>query len=239
MIIPLFMIKEDSSKHLQPGEKEVGMVKSIACTFKNRRFIQWMIAFCFMQFGLQLFIAGQNVYYSGVLKFTGVNIFLMTVFAFGPVPLTLILYNKIVNKKGFKFGFIYSLICFIIAMVLLAICNEKIISNLTIRLIISCIGGLCCSFGLGTFFSVGYIIPSSLAESERKATGVNNSAMYFAVQGLFSGVSAALATGIIWVNLKRFNLTWTMTIVSALAMMICLVITLFLPKSLNNIGKID
>jgi hypothetical protein len=61
--------------------------------------------------------------------------------------------------------------------------------------------------------------------------------MYFAVQGLFEGVAAGLATGPMLVFLKEHNGIPFMTLIIAGACMTAFVMAFFLPKSIANLGK--
>ena len=99
MLIPLFMIKEKSTKEEDltlDSEETVGVLESLKYAFKNKAFIKWMGIYFLMQFGVQMFLAGENVYCSGVCEFEGWQITILNALSFAPVPLTLILYNKIV-----------------------------------------------------------------------------------------------------------------------------------------------
>ena len=92
---------------------------------------------------------------------------------------------------------------------------------------------------IGSFFSIGYIVPSFLAVKEEKETGISHPAMYFAIQGLASGIATGLSTGIVWVNLKDGGNTYLMGIVVAISCIITVALTIFMPKSLNDVGKVE
>ena len=251
MLIPIFLIKEKSNRlcdiekrrlngeddgdEIINNEEQVNMGKSIALTVKNKSFLMWMLVLFFMQFGVQMFLTGMNVYFSGALSMKSIKLTYVSGSTFLLVPLTMILFNKIVSKTGFKFGFQYSLIAFTIGM--LFIFFDQYINDETMRLIFAIIGGVISSFGIGSFFSATYVIPSQLAADEASETGVSHSAMYFAVQGLVSGISVGISTGIVWVNLKKGNLSNFMPIFVAASLLICFICTFFLPKSISNIGK--
>lgn len=243
MLIPLFMIKENSTKEedLTGEEKEetVGVIESLKYAFKNKAFIKWMGIYFLMQFGVQMFLSGQNVYCSGVAEFEGWQITVLNALSFAPVPLTLILYNKIINKYGFKKAYCYCLGVFSLGMVVFTLINAKLIQEDTLRFIIGGVAAIICSFAIGSFFSIGYVVPSELAVKEKEETGISHPAMYFAVQGLVGGVSTGISTGLIWVNLKNTGNTWMMGIIVAAACVISLILALkFLPKSLDNVGRI-
>ena len=46
--------EQGSEKHLET----VSLVKSIAATFRNKKYILWLIVYSFMTFGVQLFLSG-------------------------------------------------------------------------------------------------------------------------------------------------------------------------------------
>ena len=262
MIIPFVLLKERSSldqdvilykaEHPEDEEaqKEVepGMVESLKYTFKNKDFILWMVIYAALQFGLSMYLTGFNVYYSGTMGFEGFKVTLCNIAGFGPVPFTLILYNFISKKKGFRFAFRYSLIMFSIGMLIGVFCRPSIIANDTVRLAVSMGASFICSFGIGAFFSVSYVIPSQIAVDEKKKTGVSHPAMYFAVQGLFSAGISAIATGLIWVNVKTIPASESfflnpnggsglLFLFVAIGCILACVLTVFLPKSLCNVGK--
>ena len=251
MLIPFFMIKEKSNLRKDLSEEElkelenekaiedvakVSLKDSIVGVFKNKAFIIWMLIYVFLQFGLQMFLTGQSVYYVGVLGFSGFTITLLMASAFAPAPFMLILYNKIVQKFGFKVAYMYSALTFVLAMILFTL--AILLPEGTPRIVISIAAGIVASCGIGSFFSVGYSIPSELANLEEKNTGKSHSAMFFAIQGLFSGAAAAIATGLVWVNLKNNNLAWTMGIFVAGSILISFVLAFFLPKELNHVGQL-
>ena len=240
MLIPVFMIKEGSTlkKDLGKegsGEKGVNLFKAIKYCFTNKSFMLWMCVYAVLQFGLQMFTTGENVYYSGAMGFEGWKIMLVMAAVFAPIPLTLLLYNKIVRKKGIKSGFVFSLIAFGAAMAIMGICNRNIISNDTARLVVAILGGLVASFGIGCFFSVSYTIPSHLAALQKRETGESNPTMYFAVQGLFAGIATALSTGLVWVNLRE-NYAWLLPVIVFAATAVALGLSFLLPQKINSVG---
>lgn len=243
MLIPVFMIKEGSTLKKDAGKEGSGEVgvklgKAIKYCFTNKSFMIWMFVYAVLQFGLQMFIAGENVYYSNDgMGFEGWKITLVMAAVFVPIPFTLALYNKIVRKKGIQSGFAFSLIAFGLAMAIMGICNRNIVSNDTLRLGLAILGGIVASFGIGCFFSISYTIPSHLAALQKRETGESNPAMYFAVQGLFSGIATAIATGLVWNNLvKAFNIVWAMPIIVFVATAIALILSFMLPKNINSVG---
>ena len=217
--------------------KNPGLIQSFAHTFKNKGFVRWLIVLFLMTFGIQMFLTGQNVYLSGTSQFFGWQISVVNACAFAPVPLTIALYGRIVKKKGFRFGFIYAMSVFALGMVVCTLANVNIIANATMRLLVGIAGALICSFGIGTFFSVSYSIPSHVAANEKEKTGYSQPSMYFAVQGLFTAVAAAISTGIVWVNMKKYGISFLMMAVVGVMLLISCAVSLFLPKSIAMFGK--
>ena len=238
MLIPLFMIKEDDMSGLGAIEKtpRLSIFKSLAYTFKNRSFIVWMVSYSFMTFGVQLFLGGINEYFSKV----GMNMIYVMVAAFVPVPFTLMLYDRILRKRGFGFAFRYVLLTFAVGT-LYMFC-VSLLGDGTLKTVLSVTSGLVCSFAIGALFAVAYSVPSQLAADEEKKTGVSNSAMYFAVQGLFAGVATGIATGIVLTALKggedsHSDAIRYMTLICAAGVLISFALTFILPKSVTEMGR--
>ncbi|MBR2644183.1 MAG: MFS transporter, partial [Clostridia bacterium] len=245
MTIPLFMIKEPSTKGkvvLDNGTRTVNLVESLKYTFKNRAFILWMIVILFMNFGVNLFLGGINEYFS----FTGLNMIFIMACSFAPVPFTLILYNKIIKKKGFGFAFRYVLLTYGLGMVCMFFVGLIPASMNTLKTVLSIVSGIICSFAVGALFAVAYSVPSQLAADEEQETGVSHSAMYFAIQGVFSGVATGLAQGVVLVALKKASEGRTglaamsfMTLICGLGMLVSFICTFFLPRQITHIGLPD
>ena len=232
MLIPLFMIKEPSTKNVElKTEKTVSLIKSVTYTFKDKNFICWMVVYSFLTFGVQLYLGGINEYFS----FTGMSMMLVMVAAFAPVPLTLMLYNWIIRKKGFRFAIQYILLIFALSMTTLF--GVAFIKDAVLKNILAVLGGLFCSFSVGAIFSIAYSIPSQLAADDEKKTGISHSAMYFAIQGLFSGIASGLATGVVLTVLKKTESITFMTLISAVACIVAFGFTFILPQSIVNLGK--
>lgn len=245
MTIPLFMIKEPSTKGkvvLDNGTRMVNLVESLKYTFQNRAFILWMIVIFFMNFGVNLFLGGINEYFS----FTGLNMIFIMACSFAPVPFTLILYNKIIKKKGFGFAFRYVLLTYGLGMVCMFFVGLIPASMNTLKTVLSIVSGIICSFAVGALFAVAYSVPSQLAADEEQETGVSHSAMYFAIQGVFSGVATGLAQGVVLVALKKASEGRTglaamsfMTLICGLGMLVSFICTFFLPRQITHIGLPD
>ena len=232
MLIPLFMIKETKDSVGATGDGEtVNLFKSLAHTFKNRDFIIWMFVYSFMTFGVQLFLGGINEYFS----YVGMSMIFVMIAAFLPVPLTLIIYNKLIAKKGFGFAFRYTLILYTLGM--FAMLAVSFLSG-TAKTVLSVVCGLICSLAVGALFAVAYSVPSQLAAEEEEKTGISNSAMYFAVQGLFSGVATGIGTGLVLTTLKQTEGAMTyLTAVAGLGTLVSFALTFILPKRLVKMGR--
>ncbi len=241
MLIPLFMIKEDSTlekdtKRNPSAPKSVSLVKSLGYTFKNRDFIKWMFVYSIMQFSMQLFLSGINEYFSK----TGMSMMIVMMSAFAPVPFTLIIYNKLKQKKGFGFALRYVLVIYAAGMFLMFAAG--LIDNSGLKMALSITSGVVASFGIGALFSVAYSIPAQLAAEDEKRTGISHSAMYFAVQGLFAGIATGIGSGAVLTALKGTeehptNAMVYMTMISGIGMLVSLAVTYLLPKGLLNMGR--
>ncbi len=251
MVIPILMIKENSTlpEDLQKcggaGEgadktrkkrETAGLLKSLRATFRNRTFISWMSVYACMTFGVQLFLGGINEYFS----YVGMNMKLVMIAAVAPTPLTLLLYHRLLKKYGFGFSFRYTLLMFAIAM--FALFGVSFVTDSTVKWVLAIASGLVSSLALGSLFAVAYSIPAQLAADEEKRTGISNSAMYFAVQGLFTGVATALAVGVVLTSLKgyeeqRSGSIFYMTMISGIAMIVGFLLSYILPRSIVKMGK--
>lgn len=237
MLIPLFMIRESSTKDSTADKnKSVRLFASLKHTLRNKTFVVWMVVYAFMTFGVQLFLGGINEYFDHA----GLSMIIIMACAFGPVPLTLILYNKLIVKKGFGFAYRYTLLIFATGMLwLFAI---SFLPAGLAKTLLSVVGGLICSFSVGALFAVAYSIPAELAAQEEKKTGIANSAMYFAVQGLFAGIASGIATGLVLTALKGTQdvpsdgITY-MTLICAVGVLAAFALSFILPKSLMGLGK--
>jgi Na+/melibiose symporter-like transporter len=238
ILVVLFLLKDNADK--PPGaavRKRAGIIENFAYTCKNKAFMRWMIVMVPMTFGIQMFLTGQNVFLSGVAQFTGGQIAIVNAFAFGPVPATMALYNFIIRKRGFRFGFIYAMLAFTLGMAVCVLPNAGIIQDMQTRLIVAICGGLLCSLGIGTFFAVTYFIPSHVAAREKAEKGRTQPSMYFAIQGLVGAVATAVSTGIVWVNIKTHGYTHLLTVVVGVFLLLACLATVILPKDISHIGK--
>jgi len=234
MVIPLFLIKEKSTR---PGDGfvpekavRVNVFRSFILSFKNRDFIVWLGILAVMNIGLQLFLSGINEFFST----TGLDMTFIMASAFAPISFTLMLYNYFVRKKGMKFAYQYALLIFSVGMLMMFACPH-LPEKLMLPYAMLC--GVITSFGIGSFFSVIYIIPSQLAADENARSGICASSMYFAVQGIFEAVAAGFASGPLLVFLKQHGLIQYTTGVVALVCMTAFVRAFFMPRSSATIGK--
>lgn len=240
MLIPLFLIKENSTKEgaeqiypqVQQNAERVNFFTSLSYAAKNKKFLFWLLVVSVMNVGLQLFLGGINEFFSS----TGLNMTVVMASAFAPVPFTLMLYNKLVKKFGLKFAFQTILVIFSVGMTLMFVCRTLPLSVMT-PFAMGC--GVIVSFAIGAFFSVTYTVPAHLAFEENKKGGICVSSMYYAVQGLFEGIAAGFATGILLVFLKQNGLISIMTILVAAFCMAAFVMAFFLPKTIAKLGKED
>lgn len=248
MLIPLFMIKEPSTKHGLPGadggirEQRVKLGTSLKYAFGNKNFMYWLCCVIVMNIGLQLFLGGISVFFSGVGE--GLNMTFVMASSFVPVPFTLILYNKILKKKGLGFAFRYILLVFSIGMSAMMLCHV-VPTSAQMPVAIGC--AIIVSFAIGAFFSISYTVPAQLAADKNKEEGAAvASTMYFAAQGLAEAISASLATQVILVFIRTFGRDENMgagplmkgfpLIVSGFCML-AFFLAFFLPKAVAEIGK--
>ena len=187
-----------------------------------------------MTIGLQLFLGGINEVFSS----TGLNMTIVMASSFAPVPLTIMVYNKLCKKKGLGFAYRFILTVFCIGMSVLLFCyfNPFKFDDLGLN-IVAVLGGIFISFSIGAFFSITYSVPSNIAELEYQRTGKTVSAMYFAVQGVFEGIAAGIATGIILVALKRFDCIWLLPIIASLTCVIGFIMSYGFKKDISLMGK--
>lgn len=234
MMIPMFLLKEknaDEDNQLNAAPR-VTLIRSLSFTFKDKAYIRWLSLLFIVSIGLQLFLNGINEFFSTM----GLNMTVIMATCFVPIPLTILLYNKIILKKGLGFSYRYVLLVFATAMALMAVCNI-IPDQLKFPYAIFC--SLIASFSIGSFFSVTYTVPSQCA-ANRIGNGDTASSMYFAVQGLFEGAASGLASGVILVFLKQYQggaLVPYLTLIVSFCCMAAFFLSFLLPQSISQIGK--
>lgn len=242
MLIPLFLLKEEPtdkrSLAANPSLKRADtltLAKAVSCSFKNKSYIIWMFtAGILMNFGVQLFLSGINELFST----TGLNMTVVMASSFAPVPITIIAYNKIVKRFGLGTGYRFVLAIFAFGMLVTYICNRisPMVSQLTLTLIAAA-GGVVIFFALGAFFSVAYTVPSHLAAKEKERTGASVASMYFAVQGLFEGFSAGMASGVVLVYLKDHDCIAWLPIIVIIACAAAFIMSFTFPDVISKMGK--
>lgn len=209
MLIPLFIIKEgekygEGKDYLT--EARVPLKMSLRLTLGNRHFLRWLLPNSCAFFGLQMFLSAQNTLISGVMNIDAGLGAIMNTCAFAPVPLTLLLYYKMIKKKGIRFSYQASLLCFSVAILNFCVGSEYLFPNsITTRVVIGCVGSLIGSFAIGAFFCTPYIIPSQIAAMEIKLTGKDHTAMYYAIQSLCSAIVSAISTGLVYEYIKNIQ----------------------------------
>lgn len=258
MFISVFMIKERSTlpedvkayKEAHPDEVEevkdddVPILESIKYTIKDKAFVSWLILLAVFFFGLQMFLSGQNVLCLGAMGLNAGEMAIINSAAFGPVPLMIWIYRKIMKKKGFRFAFQTALASFALCMITFSFAYEPWVASKTVRIILGAIAGTIGSYGIGAFFSAPYLVPAQAAADDLARTGKSHPSMYFAVQGLATATAGALSTGLIWPNLREV-VTATepylgghiMTYIVAVTSIIAIFVAFVLPKSYDQLGK--
>lgn len=235
MVIPLVLLKENRGEETKPVQKvkRPTFIKSLLFTMKDKPYVLWLGVLFVMNLGLQLFLGGINEFFSN----TGINMTFVMACCFAPVPLTILLYNKITKRFGLGVAYRYVLAACALGMGLMVFCR-KLPENWMLPYAIFC--SLIVSLSIGAFFAVTYTVPSQRA-ADRKGDGETASSMYFAVQGLFEGASAGLATGPLLVFLKqnddRYGLVGYLTVLVAFFCMAAFGLSFLLPKAITKIGK--
>ncbi|MBE6737580.1 MAG: hypothetical protein E7566_02850 [Ruminococcaceae bacterium] len=233
MMIPIFLLKENSENADKKAKADRTKFKdSLMFTLKDKPYILWLCTLFVMNIGLQLFLSGINEYFST----SGLNMTFVMASCFVPVPATIILYNKILKKHGLGFAFRYILIVFSVGMALMGLI-EFIPENLMYPYAIGC--SIIVSFSIGAFFSITYTVPSARAATRKELNSDTASSMYYAIQGLFEGTSAGIASGVILVTFKQNGLVPIMTVCVAAVCMAAFCMSFMLPNAISKIGKAD
>ena len=232
MLIPFFLLKENREAE---GEiRRLTLINALSTSFKDKAFIIWMCACATAAIGLQLFLGGINELFSS----TGLNMTVVMASSFAPVPLTIMLYNKLTKKHGIAVSYRFVLTMFSIGMAVMLLCyylSGKVGGGVITAIAI--FGGVIVSFAIGAFFSVTYVVPTGLARRQFDRTGESVSSMYFAVQGLFEGIAAGIATGPILVSLKDNNVIMLLPIIVIIACAGAFAITYAFPDEIKFLGK--
>ena len=208
-LIPVFLIKEGDRNEAKlralgydvpehEKEEQVPFFESIKKTIFNKPALRWNIVNSTVYFGLQMFLVSMNALIVGLMGLETIHMTILNTAAFAPIPVMLYLFNKLKAKKGIRFTFQSCVLCFAVCILSFLVASEYVMGpdNYTIKVIIGAIGGVVGSWALGAFFMLPLLIPSSISSTEERLTGVNQSAMYFAGQALFTCVIGAIATGV-------------------------------------------
>lgn len=241
MAIPFCMLKEKKyskeeiieAKAAQKADKanRPTVIKSIGFTFRDKPYILWLCVLAVTNIGLQLFLSGINEYFSN----TGLNMTLVMAPSFAPVPLTIMLYNKLMKKHGLGVAFRVILLVFALGMALMGFVYSIPESMLTLYAI-GC--SVIVSFSIGAFFSVTYLVPSTRA-ALRQGENESASSMYYAIQGLFEAAAAAIASSVILTLLKTNGYINLTTIIVSVFCVLAFGLSFVLPKTVTRIGKLE
>lgn len=241
MAIPFFMLKEKKYSKEEIIEAKIAkktdkanrptVIKSIGFTFRDKPYILWLCVLAVTNIGLQLFLSGINEYFSN----TGLNMTLVMAPSFAPVPLTIMLYNRLMKKYGLGAAFRVILLVFALGMALMGFVYSIPESMLTLYAI-GC--SVIVSFSIGAFFSVTYLVPSTRA-ALRQGENESASSMYYAIQGLFEAAAAAIASSVILTLLKTNGYINLTTIIVAVFCVLAFGLSFVLPKGVTRIGKLE
>ena len=109
--------------------------------------------------------------------------------------------------------------------------------NMTQLTLVALLGGIFVSFAIGAFFSVTYTVPTYIAQRELERSGKGIASMLFAVQGLFEGVAAGVATGLILVSLKACEHIRFLPIIVAVCCATAFIMSFGFEKDVALMGK--
>ena len=165
--------------------------------------MKWIIVNCCSFFGLQMFLVSMNALILGGMGLNSTQMAILNTCAFAPVPVMLYLFNKLINKKGIRFAFQTCLFSFAICILSFDFGSRFILGdNTMLKMIIGAIGGIIGSWAIGSFFMMPYMVPIQISSVEEKLTHKNHSAMYFAAQALTTSIIGAVASSLVYENIK-------------------------------------
>ena len=205
ILFPIFMQRkvEGAAETTGSEEKAVPIGTSIKLTLESKPFMKWTLVNCVAFFGLQMFLVAQNTLISGVMNLGAGWAAVLNTCAFAPVPLMLYLFNRLRKKVGVRPVFQSALLSFGLCIFSFCLGSQWFWGDqLMPKLIIGAIGGVIGSWGIGAFFMMPYLIPTSIASVEEEVTGKNHSAMYFAIQALATSIVGAVASSLVYNYLK-------------------------------------
>ena len=209
MAIPLFLIKEGEkygypeNDGLSPEKISIG--ESIKLTFKNKIFRRWLYVNCCTFFGLQMFLSSMNGLIIGGMGMNGLQMAILNTCAFAPVPVMLYLFNKAKRRFGVRAAYQSCLIMFAVAIMTFFLGSRFVLGegNMSTKIIIGVIGGLCASWSIGVFFMMPYLAPAQISSVEEKLTGKNHSAMYFAGNAVSTSIVGAISGNLVYEYIKN------------------------------------
>ncbi len=212
MLIPLFLIKE-GEKYGYPeneglSEEKLTLKESLSLTFRNPIFRRWLYVNCCTFFGLQMFLSAMNGLIIGAMGLNGLQMAILNTCAFGPVPVMLYLFNKAKGRYGIRPVYHSCLLLFAVAILSFFFGSRYIWGdgNLTTKMVIGILGGLCGSWAIGAFFMMPYLAPAQISGVEEKLTGKNHSAMYFAGNAVTTSIVGAISGNLVYEYLKNIFL---------------------------------
>lgn len=209
MIIPLLLIKEGEKYGYPENEglnpEKITLMRSIRLTFGNRIFRRWLYVNCCTFFGLQMFLSSMNGLIIGGMGLNGAQMAILNSCAFGPVPVMLYLFNKVKAKKGVRATYQSCLIMFAVAIMSFFVGSRFVLGegNVTAKILIGIIGGICGSWSIGVFFMMPYLAPAQISSVEEKLTGRNHSAMYFAGNAVATSIVGAISGNLVYEYIKN------------------------------------
>ena len=201
ILFPIFMQRKVEGEVVGAGseDKAVPIGTSIKLTLESKPFMKWTLVNCVAFFGLQMFLVAQNTLISGVMNLGAGWAAVLNTCAFAPVPLMLYLFNRLRKKVGVRPVFQSALLSFGLCIFSFCLGSQWFWGDqLMPKLIIGAIGGVIGSWGIGAFFMMPYLIPTSIASVEEEVTGKNHSAMYFAIQALATSIVGAVASSLVY-----------------------------------------
>ena len=208
MIIPLFLIKEGEKYGYPENDglksEKISIWESLKLTFTNRLFLSWTFVNCCTYFGLQMFLVAMNAMIVGGMGMNGLQMAILNTCAFAPVPVMLYLFNKLKARKGVRFTYQTCLLSFAIAILGFFFGSLFIMGpdKKGLQMLIGCIGGVCGSWAIGSFFMMPYLVPAQISSVEEKLTGRNHSAMYFAANAVTTSIVGAISGSLVYENIK-------------------------------------
>jgi hypothetical protein len=150
-----------------------------------------------------MFLVSMNALINGGMGFGNLEMAIIETCAFAPVPIMLYLFNKLKAKKGVRFTYQTCLIAFALAILSFDFASLYVTGgNKAVQYAIACTGGVIGSWGIGAFFMMPYLVPAQVSSVEEKLTKTNHSAMYFAAQAVTTSIIGAIASGLVYENIK-------------------------------------